>query len=130
MAVAGDDAATAVAQVYRVFARHEARGRSAAYASLAESVAADAVLTRFVASLPRAKRQPQLLFAAARYLLGAPPGIRSLRELVSQSEADLAQVMLTRRTQTNEPARCATLLPALAQLPQPLALIEAAATRL
>lgn len=27
-------------------------------------------------------------------------------------------------TQTNEPARCATLLPALAQLPQPLALLE------
>ncbi len=35
---------------------------------------------------------------------------------------------LTRRTQTNEPARCATLLPALAQLPQPLALIEAGAS--
>ncbi len=32
--------------------------------------------------------------------------------------------MLTRRTQTNEPARCAVLLPALAQLPQPLALVE------
>jgi len=125
VAVADHDGAAAVVRVYRVFARHEARGRSAAYASLAESVAADAVLTRFVASLPRAKRQPQLLFAAARYLLGAPPGIRSLRELVSQSEADLAQVMLTRRTQTNEPARCAVLLPALAQLPPPLALVEA-----
>jgi hypothetical protein len=36
--------------------------------------------------------------------------------------------MLTRRTQTNEPARCAVLLPALAQLPQPLALIEAGAS--
>jgi len=128
VAVADDDASAAVARVYRVFARHEARGRSAAYASLAESVAADAVLTRFVASLPRAKRQPQLLFAAARYLLGAPPGIRSLRELVSRSEAELTRVMLTRRTQTNEPARCAVLLPALAQLPPPLALVEAGAS--
>ena len=36
--------------------------------------------------------------------------------------------MLTRRTQTNEPARCATLLPALAQLPEPLALIEVGAS--
>lgn len=35
--------------------------------------------------------------------------------------------MLTRRVQTNEPARCAVLLPALARLPQPLALIEAGA---
>ena len=33
-----------------------------------------------------------------------------------------------RRTQTNEPARCATLLPALAQLPQPLALLEVGAS--
>ncbi|HEY7014121.1 MAG TPA: DUF2332 domain-containing protein, partial [Streptosporangiaceae bacterium] len=35
---------------------------------------------------------------------------------------------LARRTQTNEPARCAVLLPALAQLPPPLALIEAGAS--
>ena len=35
---------------------------------------------------------------------------------------------MARRTQTNEPARCAVLLPALAQLPQPLALIEAGAS--
>jgi hypothetical protein len=34
----------------------------------------------------------------------------------------------TRRTQTNEVARCATILPALAQLPQPLALIEVGAS--
>ena len=36
--------------------------------------------------------------------------------------------MLARRTQTNEPARCATLLPALARLPEPLALIEVGAS--
>ena len=36
--------------------------------------------------------------------------------------------MLARRTQTNEPARCATLLPALASLPGPLALIEVGAS--
>jgi hypothetical protein len=36
--------------------------------------------------------------------------------------------MLTRATQTNEPARCATLLPILAGLPQPLALIEVGAS--
>jgi hypothetical protein len=32
----------------------------------------------FIASLPP-KRQPNLLFAAARYLLGAPPAIGPLR---------------------------------------------------
>ena len=36
--------------------------------------------------------------------------------------------MQSRSTQTNEPARCATLLPVLAQLPQPLALIEVGAS--
>ena len=36
--------------------------------------------------------------------------------------------MLRRTTQTNEPARCAVLLPLLAALPQPLALIEVGAS--
>jgi hypothetical protein len=128
VALADDDPMTAVAATYRSFARREARGRSAAYEALAESVADDAAVVDFVASLPQEKRQPNLLFAAARYLLGVPPGIQQLRDLVSQFRADLAEVMLTRRTQTNEPARCAVLLPALAQLAQPLALIDAGAS--
>src|SRR5215469_16692290 len=109
----------AVARTYRRFGRLEARGRS---------VAGDAALVSFIASLPQEKRQPNLLFAAARYLLGAPPAIGSLRELASQSRAELTELILARGTQTNEPARCAVLLPALAQLPQPLALIEAGAS--
>ena len=36
--------------------------------------------------------------------------------------------MLSRATQTNEPARCAVLLPVLARLPQPLALLEVGAS--
>src|SRR5260370_37467954 len=40
----------------------------------------------------------------------------------------IAEVMLTRTTQTNEPGRCATLLPALAQIEGPLALIEVGAS--
>ena len=117
-----------IAEEYRAFGRQEARGRSAAYEALAESVAGDPALVRFVASLPHAKRQPNLLFAAARYLLGAPAGLPQLRDLVTGSRAELTEVILTHRTQTNEPARCATLLPALAQLPQPLALIEVGAS--
>jgi hypothetical protein len=128
VALAGDDPVTAAAQTYRLFARQEAGGRSPAYQSLAESVADDTAVVGFLVSLPPGKRQPNLLFAAARYLLGVTPGIQQLRDLVCQSRAELAEVILTRRTQTNEPARCATLLPALAQLPQPLALIEAGAS--
>ena len=119
---------TDVAQAYRVFARLEARGRSPAYEALASAVAEDAGIVGFVASLPAAKRQPNLLFAAARYLLGAPASIGSLRDLVRQSPAELDAVMRTRRIQTNEPARCAVLLPALAQLPGPLALVDVGAS--
>jgi hypothetical protein len=125
--VATADDAAAVAEEYRAFARQDARGRSPAYESLAESVAGDAALVSFVSSLPHAKRQPNLLLAAARYL-GAAPTLAQLRDLVSGSRAELTEVILSHRTQTNEPARCATLLPALAQLPQPLALIEVGAS--
>jgi hypothetical protein len=121
------DGAAKIAEEYRMFAR-EARGRSPAYQALAESAAGDAALVSFVASLPDAKRQPNLLFAAARYLLGGPAGLTQLRDLVSGSRAELTEVILSHRTQTNEPARCATLLPALAQLRQPLALIEVGAS--
>ena len=127
MAMGGLDAALSTAANYRVFAE-EARGRSAAYEALATLVAGDDTILRFLGTLPPAKRQPNLLFAAARYLLGTPPDIAALRALVGQDRAGLARVMLARRTQTNEPARCATLLPALAQLPPPLALIEVGAS--
>jgi hypothetical protein len=125
--MSGDDSRLGTAENYRAFAR-EARGRSPAYELLAESVAADGAVLGFLQSLPRQKRQPNLLFAAARYLLGEPPSIDQLRALVRHDSDGLLQVMLARRTQTNEAARCATILPALARLPEPLALIEVGAS--
>jgi len=127
MAMGGLDPRRSIAENYRVWGR-EAHGRSPAYESLAASVADDDLVLGFLATLPPPKRQPNLLFAAARYLLGAPPDIAGLRTLVRRNGAELTQVMLARRTQTNEPARCATLLPALARLPEPLALIEVGAS--
>jgi hypothetical protein len=123
----GHDPALSTAANYRTFAR-EARGRSPAYEALAEAVAGDQEVLAFLARLPAAKRQPNLLLAAARYLLGEAPGIDGLRDLVRRDAAGLARVMRARRTQTNEPARCATLLPALTGLRPPLALIEVGAS--
>jgi hypothetical protein len=123
----GHDPTRSAAENYREFAEG-ARGRSAAYESLAAAVAEDPAILRFLDALPPEKRQPNLLFAAARYLLDGSVDISGLRALVSDNQAELAAVMLARRTQTNEPARCATLLPALAQLPPPLALIEVGAS--
>jgi hypothetical protein len=130
MATDGLDSAAGTAERYREFAR-EAHGRSAAYEALAESVARDRAVLGFLGTLPVAKRQPNLLFAAARYLLGEAADIGTLPGLVGRDAAELSRVMLARRTQTNEPARCATLLPALAGLPGlggPLALIEVGAS--
>ena len=121
-------AADEVARTYRTFARREAAGRSPLYETLAEAVARDPALSWFVASLPPGKRQPGLLFAASRYLLGSPPAAGELLELVLTRPAELTEIMLGRRVQTNEPARCAVLLPALAGLAPPLALIEAGAS--
>src|SRR5258708_5050615 len=123
----GHDPMQSPAVSYREFAQ-DARGRSPVYESLAQSVADDPAILRFLDSLPPQKRQPNLLFASARYLLRGDIDIIRLRALVGRNRAELAEVMLARRPQTNEPARCATLLPALAQLPPPLALIEVGAS--
>lgn len=116
------------AAVYREFATQEAAGRSGLYVQLGTGVAGDPEVLRFLAALPAEKRQPQLLLAAVRYLAGVPASYDGLRAVVLDRGAELAPVMLARRVQTNEPARCATLLPALAALPPPLALLEVGAS--
>lgn len=126
-ALNGHDPRVSTAENYRRFGR-EASGRSPAYAEMAEAVAADEEVLEFLALLPRRKRQPNLLFAAARYLLGSSADINALHRLVGDGGGDLAAVMRARRTQTNEAARCATLLPALGRLPEPLALLEVGAS--
>lgn len=124
----GDAALTDTARRYRRFAEQEAQGRSPLYETLALGVADDPEILGFLLTLPEAKRQPNLLLAAARHLFGTPSGWEEFRRsLLARPEA-LRALMLARATQTNEPARCATLLPVLAQLPQPLALIEVGAS--
>ncbi|HEX4063250.1 MAG TPA: DUF2332 domain-containing protein [Streptosporangiaceae bacterium] len=127
MSMHGHDLSASAAENYLAFAE-EARTRSPAYEALALGVAGDPLILGFLDGLPPEKRQPNLLFGAARYLLDATPGLAGLRCLVHQDGGQLAATMLARRTQTNEPARCATLLPALALLPEPLALIEVGAS--
>jgi hypothetical protein len=128
MGMAGAESAVGTAENYRRFAEREAAGRSPAYERLAFAVADDELILGFLDGLPRAKRQPNLLFAAARLVLGETPTIESLSELVASRADELATTMRARRTQTNEAARCATLLPALATIPGPVALIEVGAS--
>ncbi len=113
---------------YRDFAEHEARGVSPLYEELARAVAESEPLLRFIASLPEPKQQPNLVFAAVRHLYGTPRDWRHFSQLIERHPEPIRALILRRSTQTNEPARCATLLPALARLPQPLALIEVGAS--
>ncbi|MET7332712.1 DUF2332 domain-containing protein [Nonomuraea sp. NPDC005650] len=117
-----------IAEEYRRFASREARGASPLYEELASGVAGDRDLIALLYGLPPAKRQPNLLFAAARYVAGTPADYQGFRRTVLDHRDAVVATMLSRRTQTNEPARCAALYPLLASLPQPLALLEAGAS--
>jgi hypothetical protein len=113
---------------YAGFAAKEADGRSPLYASLARGVAADRETLDFLLTLPVEKQQPNLLFAALRHVFGTPQDWAGFRRTLLANRESVRQVMLERGTQTNEPNRCAVLLPVLARLPQPLALIEVGAS--
>jgi hypothetical protein len=113
---------------YTTFATDEARGRSEIYERLALGVAASPELLDFLLTLPTTRRQPNLFLAAVRHLHGVPENAGRLAEIVRHDPGRIRALMLSRTTQTNEPARCAALLPLLAQLPRPLALLEVGAS--
>jgi hypothetical protein len=117
-----------IGAVYRRFAEEEARGRSPLYEALARGVAEDADLLKLLAGMPPPKRQPNLLLAAVRHVAGVPQDWTAFRYATLTHWSEIHAVMLSRSTQTNEPGRCATLLPVFARLPQPLALIEVGAS--
>ena len=117
-----------IAALHRRFAAVETPGRSPLYGQLAHDVAADAELLAFLATLPEPKWQPQLLFSAVQFLQGPLTSRAQFADAVRTRRGDVAAVMRSHTTQTNIPARCATLLPALAALPQPLALVEVGAS--
>jgi hypothetical protein len=118
----------AIAQRFRRFADTEAKGRSPLYEMLARGVASDAGIITFLADLPAQKQQPNLLLAAVRMVCGTPTSWHDLRAALLDRRDAVRAEMLKRRTQTNEPARCAVLLPVLARLPGRLALIEVGAS--
>jgi len=117
------------AALYAQFAGSQAlNGGSPIYQDWARGVAADPKMRALLDSLPEPKRQPNLLFAAAR-LVGAPSdGWVEVRPWLLVAWPDVEHAMHTHTTQTNEPRRCATLLPTLAAIDGPIALIEVGAS--
>ncbi|WP_165962974.1 DUF2332 domain-containing protein [Occultella glacieicola] len=116
------------AEFYRRFARTEAHGSSPTYEALTLAVADSTELLGLLHTLPRAKRQPNLLLGALRWF-GAPVQDPAAALAFALDRADdLRAFMGTHATQTNEVARCAVYLPALALVPGPVALLELGAS--
>lgn len=108
------------------WARLEADGSSPQYAAWARAIAANNALIDLIDALPAGKKQPNLVFAAARWH-GAPSGADAFIDWLSAHWAAVRETVLTRSTQTNEAARTAYLAVALARIPGPIALLEVGA---
>jgi hypothetical protein len=117
-----------LADRYAAFAVDEARGNSPIYERLALAIAGTPELLAFIAGLPPDRRQPNLFLAAVRQLCGVIEDTDRLVMAVRHDASRIRQLMLSRTNQTNEPGRCAVLLPLLALLPPPLALLEVGAS--
>ncbi|WP_051191999.1 DUF2332 domain-containing protein [Microbacterium luticocti] len=118
----------AVRDRYDRFARIEAPHRSALYAQWAAGVAGDAEARAILAGIPATHRQPPLVFAVTRMLgcglVAYPRWAAWLRMHADAVAAECA----ARTLQTNEPLRCAALLPALSMIDGPVALLEVGAS--
>lgn len=119
---------TSIRERYVGFSNYQARGASPLYQELSSAIADSDELLDFVASLPHDKQQPNLVLAAIRWECGLPADGADLLLRVRDAAERVRSTVIMRNTQTNEPARCATLLPILMSLPQPLALLEVGAS--
>jgi hypothetical protein len=122
------DPAAPTAERYRAFADVEARGMSATYEAWAHGVAEDPGTIAMIDELPAAKRQPNLVFSAARFH-GAPTGSYDrFHDWLRAHWDEVRATALTHATQTNEAGRCALHVPALAGIDGPIALLEVGAS--
>lgn len=97
------------------------------------AIADDIDVLAWIDTLPGLKRQPNLVFAAARWHgVPAPGPYEALRAALLDDDGTLRSTILGRSTQTNEARRSAVLLPAFAQLADgagaPVALVEVGAS--
>jgi hypothetical protein len=124
----GHDPTASTSENYRRSATLEARGTSAVYEAICNGISDDPELLAFLAGLAPRCRQPNLLLGVVKYGFGEQGTWEAFRETVLSHRDHVAELLATRRTQTNEPARCAAMLPILASLPGPLALLEVGAS--
>ena len=111
-------------ELYLRMTKCELHGVSPSYQRLCQEVADSEAVCALLDRLPAGKRLPNLLLAAVRFLDSPVDDPATFLHFVSSVWDVVADTMMTHRTQTNEPGACATLLPLLASLPAPLALVE------
>lgn len=122
------DPAVRVSDLYRGMADRELRGVSPTYESLCRAVADSPAVCDLLADLPPLKRQPNLLLGVVRLCGGPIDSPASFLNFVRTNWAEVSASISSHSTQTNEPGRCAVLLPLLSQLQGPLAVIEVGAS--
>ncbi len=114
--------------MYAEFAAREAYGVSPVYERLSYAVSRDEEMLALLAVLPPTKRPPNLLFGIVRLLGGPVEDPAAFHDYTVANWPAIEAQVRVRATQTNEAGRCAVLLPMLAALPQPLALLEVGAS--
>lgn len=117
-----------VAEQYAEFAE-SASGDSPCFEAWARAVPEDEEVMAWLATLPRLKQQPNLVFAAARWHgVPAPGAYVGLRDALLGDDGSVRETILARSTQTNEVGRLATLTPVFAAISEqsgrPLSLVE------
>src|SRR6476661_11091324 len=121
-----------VVEQYVAFA--DEAGDSPCFEEWAQGVAADPEVLDWVETLPGIKRQPNLVFAAARWHgVPAPGPYAGLRAALLGDDGRIAATIRERATQTNEVGRLATLVPAFSRIAdeagaRPLSLLEVGAS--
>ncbi|MDY0909077.1 DUF2332 domain-containing protein [Microbacterium sp. CFBP9034] len=125
--MAAQDDAARIAAIYDDFGRRWAHGTSPLYEDWALGIAGDTDVVERLADLPRAKQQPNLVFASMRWE-GCPllPYI-DIRAWLIEHWAGVVSTGATWSVQTNEANRCATWLPPLSRIEGPIALLEVGA---
>ena len=128
--------------MFTEFTKTAAR-RAPLYARLSAGIAADRALAGLLLTAPVTQRQPVLLLGCVHdLLLAAPDGeelaryypnltvepdlgdpVPAFGELCRRRSNELAELLRTRRTQTNEIGRCALLLPAFGLLADEVGLL-------
>jgi hypothetical protein len=117
-----------VVDEYLDFATYAA-GDSPCFEDWALGVAEDEEVLAWLGTLPPVKRQPNLVFAAARWHgAPAPAPYAALRQVLLEQEPAVRETVMTRMTQTNEVGRLATLAPVLGLVEGPVALVEVGAS--